>query len=345
MSKISPLTIIITTYDRFELLERCLVSVKLSLGQSSVVAHLKLVLNGQPLSEKLQSKLLSHAAECFSIELVFLPNRVRPAQARNVLLKTVTTPWILFLDDDVYVPENFFSTFQRLHSRYPEANVLGGPNLTPPMGSATTELIGWILQESLVVGPVAGRYKKKLAAPLEGGQFNLMLCNLFVERTLWPDLQFDGSLVTAEENQVLYELKRRGSQMLSSPDLFVWHERRSTLEKFRHQILNYGVGRGQLLTRFLVFENLALLALPFLILFLVYTFFLPSLVVFMVYQAVLQMRYVSAYKKPSWQLFLCSSAVWIFYFTGLTKGFLQTALVQFKSTQPFLFFSNRQSNG
>lgn len=341
----SRLTIIITTYDRFELLKSCIASVKSSLLQSSASAHLKVVLNGQSLTENLKNELLSHAAECLSIDLVFLPHRLRPAQARNVLLQTVTTPWILFLDDDVRVPENFFSTFTHLRTQYPEAHVLGGPNLTPPEGSAVSNLTGWILQESLIVGPVAHRYQKRDTIIHKGGQFNLMLCNLFVERTRWPDLQFDGSLVTAEENHLLYELHRRGYQMLSSPDLFVWHERRSTLGKFRHQIFNYGVGRGQLVTRFLVLENVALLLLPFLILLLLYAWTLPLMAALLVHQLAMQARYFKTYKKFSWFLSVGSFSVWFFYGAGLLQGFFKTFAVQTKSAQQALAFFYRQNNG
>lgn len=339
------LTIIIATYDRFELLSKCLASVKSSMLQSPIAAHLKLVLNGEVLTVGAETALLAYSTARLSIELITLPTRVRPAQARNVLLKSVSTPWVLFLDDDVQVPKNFFSTFTQLCAQHPEIGVFGGPNLTPPETSAISELTGWVFQESLIVGPVARRYKKNTTSMLKGGQFNLMLCNLFVERTLWPDLQFDGLLITAEENHLLYELDRRGYRMLSTPNLFVWHERRSTLEKFRRQILNYGVGRGQLLTRFLVLENVALLILPFLILFSLYAFLAPLMIALLMHQIALQARYWRVYKKFSWTLSLCSFTVWFFYVTGLIQGFCKTALAQVKSAQQASALLYRQNNG
>ncbi len=346
MTSSPQLTIIIATYDRFELLNKCLSSVRTSLLQSPIDAYLKLVLNGEVLSESLQKKIQSYASDRLSIELVSLPSRVRPAQGRNVLLQTVATPWILFLDDDVQVPENFFSTFTQLRTQYPEMNVLGGPNLTPPNGPSTADLTGWILQESCIVGPVAGRYKKPDGTKNSvGDQFNLMLCNLFVERTLWPEIQFDGTLVTAEENHLLYELKRRSFKMLSTPELFVWHERRSTLQKFMWQIFYYGVGRGQILTRFIVLENIALFFAPLLIAFCAVYYFIPFIIILAALQVAIQMRYFAAHRRLSFKVGFYSFALWFFYGAGLIKGIFKTLWAQLKTLHQSFALLYRQNHG
>ena len=73
------------------------------------------------------------------------------------------------------------------------------------------------------------------------------LCNLAVRRhSMTP---FVGTLVCAEENALLAELRRRGDRMRYEPTLRVFHARRSRPKGFAQQMFKYGRGRGELIRR------------------------------------------------------------------------------------------------
>ena len=178
-------------------------------------------------------------------DAVVRPGHGHPGAARNVLLHEAQGEWLVFLDDDVVVERHLLRHVVDLASAHPEADVLGGPNLTPP-GSTLFQIVqGAVLASIVAAGPVRRRYGFHPSGAVDERFFTL--CNLAVRRRVM--LPFPPELVCAEENAVLAELARRGSQMQYDPALAVFHERRDTYPGFARQMRKYGRGRGQLIRR------------------------------------------------------------------------------------------------
>ena len=177
--------------------------------------------------------------------VVLTLRRPNPRVARNLLLERARGDLLLFLDDDVVAPPGLLANLVRLAHRYPDVDVFGGPNLTPP-GSPRFETIeGAVLGSPFASGPVYRRYRRSRGRLADDRSFTL--CNLAVRREAM--LPFVTEIGGGEENALLMELERRGSKMRYESDLLVYHGRRPTLRTFASQMVKYGLGRGHVVRR------------------------------------------------------------------------------------------------
>lgn len=199
----------------------------------------------------------------------------RLGAARNPLLERARGELLLFLDDDVVAPPGLLRALAEIADRHPEVSVFGGPNSTPPGSSRFETVQGAVLSSLVGAGPVARRYGARHSGPADERWFTL--CNLAVRRQAM--VPFVDWLVSAEENELLDQLRRRGGAMRYDPALGAFHARRPTAPGFARQILKYGRGRGQLIARRPATLRAAYLAPAALIAYLVLA--LPLLVAFM----------------------------------------------------------------
>jgi hypothetical protein len=168
-----------------------------------------------------------------------------PGAARNPLIQSARGELLLFLDDDVVPPPELLANLARVARQYPFVSVFGGPNETPP-GSPQFEIVQGAVMSSLIgAGPVSRRYGARTPSFADERWFTL--CNLAIRRVSM--LPFLTTLVCAEENEVLAELRAQNEVMRYDPCLSVLHNRRRTLTSFARQMFKYGRGRGQLLAR------------------------------------------------------------------------------------------------
>jgi|SRR5579884_526993 len=168
-----------------------------------------------------------------------------PSAARNPLVERARGELLLFLDDDVTVPSDLLRRLADTAAQNPDASVFGGPNETPPASPRFEIVQGAVLSSLMGAGPVSRRYGARRGGPADERWFTL--CNLAVRRRVM--IPFASNLVCAEENALLYELRRRGERMRYEPTLRVFHARRGTPRAFAAQMFKYGRGRGQLLAR------------------------------------------------------------------------------------------------
>ncbi len=170
--------------------------------------------------------------------------RVSPAHARNLLLRSVCEDWVLFLDDDAYLPEDGFSRFLEIRDRWPLASAIGGPNLTPPTAPPLEQAMGRALASRWATWFSVSRYRQQ-GSERVCGEESLMLCNLFVRRADLDVDPFPAHFVCAEENWLLQTLAREGKLMVHAPSLSAFHDRRAGWWAQASQVFRYGFGRGQ----------------------------------------------------------------------------------------------------
>jgi len=168
-----------------------------------------------------------------------------PGAARNPLVEEAQGELLLFLDDDVVVPVDLLANLAAVADQHPSVSVFGGPNDTPPWSTRFQVVQGAVMSSLVGAGPVSRRYGARAAGPADERWFTL--CNLAVRRSRM--VPFLASLVCAEENALLAQLRARDEPMLYEPSLRVFHARRRTSAAFARQMLKYGRGRGQLLAR------------------------------------------------------------------------------------------------
>lgn len=330
--QVQNLSIILVSYQRPDLLEKSLRSLALaSEAIKSLNQHFNiqtyLCING---NDDDSDQLLLRIQKQYSflsiqIERINIP--VSPAAARNHLLQFVKSEFVFFMDDDVCLPKDIFLHFLSLANQYPNVDVWGGPNLTPVDNSQEQKDCGWLVSQPLLVGPIAQRYAFANTDLAPGGQFNLMLCNLFVRHKLLG-IGFESFFKTAEENELIYRLQSKKCQMLASHNLFVWHERRANAKSFVKQIFYYGYGRGQLLSRVSLLRQKFFLLVPFLFLFICTILFSFPKIVFamiLIWLCLIQFLYLAEFRRLNAKIFILPVLMCGAYVFGLFRG--QTQMV------------------
>jgi succinoglycan biosynthesis protein ExoA len=338
--QVQNLAIVLVTYKRADLLKRSLSSLALAIQESKDVYHsfnfrTYLCINGED-NESYQLALQFQKQDAsFSMKIDCIPTPVTPAAARNNILQSVKDEFVFFMDDDVFLPKDIFLNFLRLACKFPEVDVWGGPNVTPIESSCQQKDCGWLLSQPLLVGPIAQRYALVNQKLVAGGQYNLMLCNLFVRHSILGT-GFEPFFKTAEENELIYRLQEKRCPMFASHDLYVWHERRANYLSFVRQIFFYGYGRGQLLRRVSIMrQKLVILAL-FLFLFASMLFFVFPMIVFvftLIWLFLINFMYLLEFRRLNAKIFILPLLIYFAYLFGLFSGYQQTLYNFFKTKE------------
>jgi succinoglycan biosynthesis protein ExoA len=318
------ISVVIVTHDRKQLLESAIKSIFLSSHKSIDMLEVFLLLNGEDYESEQLIKSFRNTFPGLRMHFEKSAISMTPARARNQLLNKINSEWVFFMDDDVQIPEDFFLNFLKLAKINPNVNVWGGPNLVHPDSSKNEKRNSWFLESPFISGPMANRYKISKSSLSNGGQFNLMLCNLIIRKKCISDECFLPILKTAEENEIIYKLKNIGVHMASSNSLFVWHKRRSKKAEFIRQIFFYGFGRGQIIFLNPNMEQLLFIPLflfSFFVIFLMFSFPVLTMTLISAWGALLTFMLRNKYKFFDQHVFWMPIAIYFSYSAGLNKGF------------------------
>lgn len=236
------ISILIITYNRVNLLKRCLESIMK--GSLPEEYELIVVINGY-------DKDTLQFFEKFSSDyqnLKFFPiQRTTKGGARNVAIKHAQGQILYFLDDDVIVDKDIFKEALRKFNHYPQIEIIGGPNLTPNSSSLFQRCSGYLLSSIFGAAKMRHRY---IILPDDRlvDDNSLILCNLAMRKKVLDQekILFNERTVGNEENLLLQQLRSKGYKILYSPRLIVYHHRRKTIGGFCEQFFRYGRGRMQM---------------------------------------------------------------------------------------------------
>lgn len=316
------MTIAIVSFERIELLQGMMRTLRQALAASpDLDVQIRVGINGPDQATK-DFLLEVQSLKIFSdLKIISSKQRLTPAEARNRICFDVSSKWILFLDDDVELPVDFFNHFLNLSMQRPEVTVWGGPNITPKASSLIEKKIGWLLQNLFIVGPIAYRYKLAKFRTYLAEEFFLSLCNLFIKTESFQKILFNPDLKTAEENELIYRILEQKRILMSSPSLYVWHHRRKTFKQFLRQIRNYGFGRGQLLYGYKT-KNKILLSTIFILSFFLIAFFPVQILQIMgIWMLGITLCYFFHFKERSLTFLWLPLGIWINYFFGVVSGY------------------------
>lgn len=254
MDNTTLISVVIVTYQRPQALAACLKSLQEQQGNFHL--EVLVVLNGPDQ----EAEAFLSAKQC---KTIVLNKRETPAMARNIAGHFAQGTWLLFLDDDVELPQNYFSKAQELlNSQNDRIDVLGGPDQTPPTANEFERALGLALSSPMSTAHTFKRHQKE-GRNLQGSESTFILCHLWIKREVFKSVGFDERFFRNEENVLLFNLRQH--QMLYSPDLFVYHERKSDFLKLFPAV--FSSGRHRVKSFFLYpksFKPLFLLPLFFL---------------------------------------------------------------------------------
>tara|TARA_R110000868_G_scaffold334495_2_gene595198 strand:+ start:1577 stop:2536 length:960 start_codon:yes stop_codon:yes gene_type:complete len=227
------LSIVIITHNRLELLKRCLDSVEREFGLKTEVI---VILNGQ---DKNSAEYLNSRSNLKFYQI----DRTTPAHARNIALtKLSQTQWVGFLDDDIHLPDGYHQSLLKLMAKH-DCKVIGGPDATASDASLWEQAIGLALTSPLSTSKTRYRHDRSLKLVPATDESALILCNLWIHRSVLALDPFPSEYWRNEENIMLQNLSANNIKMLWSPDLYVYHKRKDNLPALYRAVSSSGHNR------------------------------------------------------------------------------------------------------
>jgi glycosyltransferase involved in cell wall biosynthesis len=227
------LSIIIITHNREQLLTELLEDIYSELSTAQVI-----VINNS--SKEISLKNPN----------TLLINKVHstPGEARNTGIKAAVNDWILFLDDDVKIPIDYFKDALGFISKSCDAyDIIGGPDQTPPRSSLFSQCLGLCLKSPMTTAKTRHRHSRQNIDITSGDEKNLILCNLWVKRQFIEKnrLRFNKGFFRNEENILITEALRKGARALYKPSLYVYHYRKSNFLSLARSTFSSGRYRAK----------------------------------------------------------------------------------------------------
>ncbi len=222
------ISIIILGGKRERMFKKCLESLEGSLKKYSFPHKVEFIILSENISENIKEFIKSLN---LNLRLFELEKGVK-SELRNYAVKKAEGEIIYFLDDDVYVEDEFISRVAEKFERFKNVSAIGGANLTPPGSGRLEEAQGLLLSCGWGAAGMSRRYRT-CSSDIETGEQSFALCNLgFRKKALeqGPFL-FDERLNYNEENDLLSRMECAGHKMLFT-DIGVYHYRRKTFKKF-----------------------------------------------------------------------------------------------------------------
>ena len=169
----------------------------------------------------------------------------QPSVQRNLAVRKSRGEIIYFIDNDSYVTSGSVELALSLFRKDPRIAVVGGPSLTPKSDTFIQKCFGLVLSSLFAVGlKIRSRYKA-VGRPRLTGEFELILCNMFVRREVFAKAGgFDERLYPNEENAFINTVKGMGYKVYYHPAISVEREQRKGISQFIRQMFTYGRGRA-----------------------------------------------------------------------------------------------------
>jgi len=224
-------SIIIPTKNNVNMLERCLKSIQcLDFPKDEYEV---IIVDGYSTDGTVE------IAKKYGCKVIF-EDKGTISYARDCGLKYSKGEFIAFTDADCIVDKNWLN---ELLKEFRDENVaaVGGPNITPEDDTEFAKCVGDVLS---FLSKVGARYG------VEGGVvreiYHNPTCNVMYRKNVLEKVGgFNHNLITVDDEELDYRIRRKGYRILYTPHAVVYHYRRRTWRSFVKMAYNYGLGRGQ----------------------------------------------------------------------------------------------------
>lgn len=188
---------------------------------------------------------------------------VSPAIKRDLAASFARGEYLVFLDDDSYIENNYFKNALELITDSDFA-VFGGPAVTPSADSIWQKASG-ACYELPLLSSAPSRYRPigKIRKVLDWPSVNLI-----VHKSIFQSVGgFGNEFWPGEDSKFCEKLNSTNISIWYSPTLIVYHHRRRSLRAHLKQCSNYGKHRGRFARDRDVNSTSLLFAIPFIFLF------------------------------------------------------------------------------
>lgn len=173
---------------------------------------------------------------------VIFERGLNPSENRNRGADKAKGEIIVFLDDDAEIHKDYLKNLEKFLKKYPEIDVVGGPQLTPSTDKGFAKISGYALSSFFGVWKVSNRYAGKKEI-LGADEIDLTSANLACKKQIFNKIKFDRRLFPGEDPKFISDAKKQGFKVAYSPKIILYHKRRATIKGLMKQVFNYGKTR------------------------------------------------------------------------------------------------------
>lgn len=189
-----------------------------------------LILPDKSKNKSIESKL--------TLKIISTSN-VRPGLKRDIGAKHAKGKFLVFLDDDSYPSKNYFKNLKKIIDKK-KYKAFGGPAQTPENNSFFQKVSGAVYISKFS----GGNPDRYLPGKVEKLYDDWPSVNLVVEKKLFDEIGGYGNNYWPGEDTFLCNKIKKKKKIFYSPQLLVWHHRRTGFIKHLIQVSAYGLHRG-----------------------------------------------------------------------------------------------------
>ena len=169
-------------------------------------------------------------------------------QSRNYGMERANGNYFIFLDSDVIVPQNYIcEVLKELDANY--IDFFGGSDASHESFDELQKAINFSMTSWITTGGIRGGKDKV-------GKFQPRSFNMGMSRDAYEKTGGFGQLRIGEDPDLTLSLWENGFKSRWFPKAFVYHKRRTDLDKFQRQVYNFGIARPILNQRHPKFNSL-----------------------------------------------------------------------------------------
>src|SRR5690349_18215033 len=179
-------------------------------------------------------------AKAFGSRVLDNPGQI-VASGRNVAFSAAQGSYIASTDDDCIVPRDWV---KRALSAFDSSDVaaVGGISILPTGAPAWAQAANYVFRLASKSG-----YSVQADHLDAGDSEDIPGCNAFYRSDAFRAVGlFDENLITAEDVELHCRVRAMGMRLKTSPELFVWHDKRPTPRGLFRQMRRFAEGRVQL---------------------------------------------------------------------------------------------------
>ncbi len=167
-----------------------------------------------------------------------------PSLNRNKAIERAKGEYVVFLDDDAIIKEDYLKKIDEFLEKHSEIDVVGGPQLTPDDDNWFAKISGYAFSSRFGAWTLRNRYDLK-HENLDADETALTSANLVCKKKVVEKIKFDETLFPGEDPKFIEDVKKAGFRVAYTPSFVLYHKRRPTFRLLVKQIFNYGKVRPQ----------------------------------------------------------------------------------------------------
>ncbi|KAA6350518.1 Poly-beta-1 6-N-acetyl-D-glucosamine synthase [termite gut metagenome] len=165
-----------------------------------------------------------------------------PGQSRNYGAEKSKGDYLIFLDSDCILPENYIQSIKQELQTSP-ANAFGGPDRAHKSFTTIQKAINYSMTSFFTTGGIRGGKRKM-------DKFYPRSFNMGIRREAYQSLGGFSDMRFGEDIDFSIRIFKNGYSCRFFPEAWVYHKRRTDLKKFFKQVHNSGIARINLYKKY-----------------------------------------------------------------------------------------------